>query len=70
MTCKKYQLRGIATERDIMYVCRRQQTDLIDLGDAPKKPDQWWRLAYARGEEHPVKAEVRLKNRCSRSCAN
>ncbi|OAR02612.1 hypothetical protein LLEC1_02514 [Akanthomyces lecanii] len=57
MTCKRYLLRGVATERDIIYVCRRQQADLIDFGDTPKIPDQWWRLAYAQGEEHPVKAE-------------
>lgn len=61
MACKRYLLRGIATEKDIMYVCQRQQLDLIDLDDAPKKNlDQWWRLAYAQGEEHPVKAEVRF----------
>ncbi|XWX00063.1 hypothetical protein V2A60_008080 [Cordyceps javanica] len=57
MTCKKYLLRGVATERDVIYVCRRQHTDLIDLDDTPKKPDQWWRLAYVQGEEHPVKSE-------------
>lgn len=59
MTCKKYLLRGVATDKDIIYVCQRQQTDLIDLGDSPPSPDQWWRLAYAQGEEHPVKADVR-----------
>ncbi|OAA72527.1 ubiquitin interaction domain-containing protein [Cordyceps fumosorosea ARSEF 2679] len=57
MTCKKYLLRGVATERDVIFVCRRQQTDLVDLGDSASKRDQWWRLAYALGEEHPVKAE-------------
>lgn len=57
MTCKRYLLRGVATETDVIYVCQRKQTDLIDLGDVPKKADQWWRLAYAQGEEHPVKVE-------------
>ncbi|KAJ6789720.1 hypothetical protein PWT90_00584 [Aphanocladium album] len=66
MICKRYLLRGVATERDIIYVCRRQQTDLIDLGDTPKKPDQWWRLAYVQGEEHPVKAEKIEIERCLR----
>ncbi|KAK8147836.1 hypothetical protein G3M48_000947 [Beauveria asiatica] len=57
MTCQRYLLRGVATERDVIYVCRRQQANLIELGDAPKTIDQWWRLAYAQGEADPVKAE-------------
>ncbi|KAH6893234.1 hypothetical protein B0T10DRAFT_481793 [Thelonectria olida] len=47
MTCHKYLLRGVATSKDVVYVCRRAEADLIELGDEPSKPaDQWWRLAY------------------------
>lgn len=59
MTCKKYLLRGVATSQDVVYVCQRSQADLIELGDAPKPLDQWWRLAYAPQNEQPVKSEVR-----------
>jgi hypothetical protein len=59
MMCKKYLLRGVATENDIIYVCQREQPDLIELDDQSKSLDQWWRLAYLPSDEQePVKAEV------------
>ncbi|KAK5993638.1 hypothetical protein PT974_07073 [Cladobotryum mycophilum] len=58
MTCKKYLLRGVATEADVVYVCQRLERDLIDLGDNQKHLDQWWRLAYAPTDsQQPVKSE-------------
>ncbi|PNY27740.1 Uncharacterized protein TCAP_02329, partial [Tolypocladium capitatum] len=57
MTCKKYLLRGVATQADVVYVCQRSVPDLIELDDEPKPLDQWWRLAYVSEDEQPVKAE-------------
>ncbi|KAG7127766.1 hypothetical protein HYQ45_012408 [Verticillium longisporum] len=54
---KKYLLRGVATGRDIMYICRRTEPQLIDLEEAAQPLDQWWRLAYVAGDEQPVQAE-------------
>jgi hypothetical protein len=58
MTCKKYLLRGVASAPNIVYVCKRQQPGLIDLEDTPAPIDQWWRLAYMKGDADPVKVEV------------
>ncbi|SPN97635.1 uncharacterized protein DNG_01147 [Cephalotrichum gorgonifer] len=59
LTCKQYSLRGIGTSKDVVYVCRRSETLLIDLGDATPEPrDQWWRLEYsASNRQQPVQAE-------------
>lgn len=59
MACNKYLLRGIATSPDVVYVCKREPEQLIDLEDGPRSRDQWWRLAYvAHDVDEPVKAEV------------
>jgi hypothetical protein len=59
MTCKKYLLRGVATSPHIIYVCRREEEDLIELDEEESKPtDQWWRLAYTPyGDESATRAE-------------
>lgn len=61
MTCKKYLLRGIATDKDIVYVCQRvprapSESADPDSSDAPT--DQWWRLELCTDEDLPVKSEV------------
>ncbi|KAF5638595.1 uncharacterized protein FTJAE_5196 [Fusarium tjaetaba] len=59
MTCKRYLLRGLVASPTVLYVCQREEADLIDLDDEETKPrDQWWRLAYTpySGDE-PVRAE-------------
>lgn len=59
MTCKKYLLRGVATSKDVIYVCQRAEADLIEFDDKPKQQqDQWWRLAYVPSNEQSVTAEV------------
>ncbi|KAM0503327.1 hypothetical protein ACHAP8_003370 [Fusarium lateritium] len=59
MTCKKYLLRGVATSPHIIYVCRREEEDLIELdGEESKPADQWWRLAYTPyGDQSATRAE-------------
>ncbi|KAM5342343.1 hypothetical protein ACJ41O_013309 [Fusarium nematophilum] len=58
MTCKKYLLRGVATAPHIIYVCQREEADLIDLDAEERKPsDQWWRLEFTPKEDEAVKAE-------------
>ncbi|KAF5979760.1 hypothetical protein FBULB1_5598 [Fusarium bulbicola] len=59
MSCKRYLLRGLVASPTVLYVCQREEADLIDLDDEETKPrDQWWRLAYTpySGDE-PVRAE-------------
>ncbi|KAH7192213.1 uncharacterized protein B0J16DRAFT_332549 [Fusarium flagelliforme] len=46
MTCKKYLLRGVATSPDVVYVCQREEEDLIELNNGSNRVDQWWRLSY------------------------
>ncbi|KAM0297853.1 hypothetical protein HYE67_003343 [Fusarium culmorum] len=59
MTCKKYLLRGVATSPHIIYVCQREEEDLIELNGEESKPaEQWWRLAHTPyGDETATKAE-------------
>jgi hypothetical protein len=58
MTCKKYLLRGVATDRDIVYVCQRLYPESVESED-PKSPvDQWWRLEYSPNEDQLVRSEV------------
>lgn len=49
-TLTKYFLRGVSTRKDITYICRRAEPDLIEMdldSDAPKDHgDQWWKCAY------------------------
>ncbi|KAF6836161.1 ubiquitin interaction domain-containing protein [Colletotrichum plurivorum] len=54
---KRYLLRGVSTSRDVTYVCRRAEADLIDFDDSGASVDQWWRLSYTAGDSQPVKAE-------------
>ena len=57
--CKSYNLRGICTTKDTVYVCKRAEAPLIDLGDDVAEPrDQWWRLEHTSSREQPVTAEV------------
>lgn len=57
MTCKKYQLRGVATERDVIYVCQRLEPESTETEDLKPAVDQWWRLEYCPHEDVPVRSE-------------
>ncbi|KAI6777689.1 ubiquitin interaction motif protein [Emericellopsis cladophorae] len=59
MTCKKYTLRGIATD-DAVYLRKEADGDLIELDDVqPTTESQWWRLAHdARSNPYPVTTEL------------
>ncbi|KAL2873935.1 hypothetical protein SGCOL_010906 [Colletotrichum sp. CLE4] len=46
-TGKKYLLRGIATQQNVTYVCKRAEPALIDIDETPTLVDQWWRLSYS-----------------------
>jgi hypothetical protein len=60
MSCKKYLLRGLVASPSVVYVCQREEADLIDLDDEEAKPrDQWWRLAYTPYGDQAVRTEVR-----------
>lgn len=70
MECKKYLLQGITTLNDTVYVCRRTGGDLIELDDAPKARDQWWRLSYnPHDQKKPGTAEVRSSRLVVVACA-
>lgn len=51
-------MRGIATDKDVVYVCQKQQADLIEFDGESKKPEQWWRMSYDTKEAEAVKVEV------------
>lgn len=55
----KYLLRGVATTKDVVYVCRRAEPDLIEMGegDDGSPRDQWWRLAYVESDQDPLKTQ-------------
>ncbi|KAH7177656.1 hypothetical protein DER46DRAFT_589200 [Fusarium sp. MPI-SDFR-AT-0072] len=58
MSCKRYLLRGLVASPSVLYVCQREEADLIDLNDEETKPrDQWWRLAYTPYGDQAVRAE-------------
>ncbi|KAF5248880.1 hypothetical protein FANTH_5683 [Fusarium anthophilum] len=59
MSCKRYLLRGLVASPTVLYVCQREEADLIDLDDEETKPrDQWWRLAYTpHSGDEPIRAE-------------
>ncbi|RGP68611.1 hypothetical protein FLONG3_8060 [Fusarium longipes] len=59
MTCKKYLLRGVVTSPHIIYVCQREEEDLIELNGEESKPsEQWWRLAFTPyGDQSATKTE-------------
>ncbi|KAH8821644.1 hypothetical protein F5884DRAFT_96464 [Xylogone sp. PMI_703] len=54
----KYTLRGISTTKNITYVCRQAEPDLIsmDVDSASPKPldEQWWRIEYGTSGSNPV----------------
>ncbi|KAL7937166.1 hypothetical protein V8C35DRAFT_294934 [Trichoderma chlorosporum] len=57
MTCKKYLLRGVATDRDIVYVCQRLHAGSEGSKDPIPPIDQWWRLEYCPNEDQLVRSE-------------
>lgn len=62
LSCKGYSLRGITTTKDVVYVCKRSEEPLIELGDVAEPRNQWWRLEHTANREQPVQAEVRQRH--------
>ncbi|KAM0291650.1 hypothetical protein ACHAO9_003777 [Fusarium lateritium] len=56
MTCKKYLLRGVVTNPGIVYVCQREEADLIEF-DGEGSKDQWWKLSFTPNGDQAVHAE-------------
>lgn len=54
----RYHLRGVATTKEITYVCTRREPVLIELEDQSEPRDQWWRLVYSPQETSPLSVEV------------
>jgi hypothetical protein len=46
----KYYLRGVSVSKDVTYICRRAEPDLIEMDldeeHSKDRDDQWWRCAY------------------------
>lgn len=56
----RYELRGVATDPDITYLCVRREEDLIDFeGQSSAPRDQWWKVGYSANDVNPVTVEVR-----------
>lgn len=65
----KYLLRGVSTKKDVTYICRRAEPDLIEMdldSESPKLPsDQWWRCAFLIEKGVPrVSVEVGFQVEC------
>jgi len=58
----KYTLCGVSTTNSTMYIRRRPEIDLIDMGldneGLPPCGDQWWRINYSSSGSNPVAIEV------------
>jgi hypothetical protein len=58
----KYTLRGVSTTKSTMYLRRKAEIDLIDMGlendESPSNGDQWWRIEYSPSGSNPVTVEV------------
>lgn len=58
----KYTLRGVSTTKSTMYIRRKAEIDLIDMGlendGLPSSGDQWWKIEYASSGSNPVTVEV------------
>ncbi|WZH46137.1 uncharacterized protein QYS62_007207 [Fusarium acuminatum] len=55
-TCKKYLLRGVVTGPGIVYVCQREEADLIEF-DGEGSKDQWWKLSFTPNGDQAVHTE-------------
>lgn len=46
----KYFLRGVSVSKDVTYICRRAEPDLIEMDldeeHSKDRDDQWWRCGY------------------------
>jgi hypothetical protein len=68
MTGPVFHLRGVATAKNTIYVCKRRREDaLVDIEGSPK--DQWWRLARNKDNAaaEPATAEVCMPFLCQMS---
>lgn len=58
----KYTLRGVSTTKSTMYIRRKAEIDLIDMGleydGVSSDGDQWWRIEYRSSGSNPVIVEV------------
>ena len=58
----KYTLRGVSTTNSTMYILRREETDLIDMGlendGLHSNGDQWWRIEYSSSGSNFMTVEV------------
>ncbi len=50
----KYTLRGISISKYVTYVRRRNQPDLMNMGDTEPELDQWWHIEYSTTATQPV----------------
>jgi hypothetical protein len=58
---QRYTLRGVATTKHTMYICRRTERDPESTAmevDGEGSIDQWWRIQLKRWGPNPVTVEV------------
>jgi hypothetical protein len=64
----KYKLCGVSTTKEITYIRRQAEPDLIDMDLDATDPktcrDQWWRIKYAMADAKPVTVMVCELPRC------
>lgn len=63
-TLHPYTLRGVSSSKNIVYICKQAEPDLIDMDlesdESQSKGDQWWKIHYAASESKPVHVEVSI----------
>jgi hypothetical protein len=58
----KYTLRGIGAAPEVMYVCRRAEPDLMEMGESSDPSEEWWKLAYLPDSDDTLQVVVSLAN--------
>jgi len=58
----RYTLRGVSTSKNIMYICRQAEPDLMDMNidseDSQASNDQWWRISYEPVDSKPFQIKT------------
>lgn len=59
-----YTLRGVITSMNVVYMCRRKQSEVMEEGAKDAYLNEWYMVSWD-GDENQVKHEVRARDSCS-----
>ena len=55
---QKYTIRGIVATRDVVFLRRPVQENLIELDGLDEAQEEWWKLGYDKTASEPLQIEV------------